>query len=86
MLDCFDLLCRIFKAEVPGNTTSTIAGPNGSRLGHLYEMRALSDNHFQQARGVIWCIPDHFLLFHALMPKVMATMTEIEGRITPIMI
>src|SRR5438270_181229 len=29
---------------------------------------------------------DHFLLFHALIPKMIATMTEIEGRITPIMI
>jgi len=49
-------------------------------------MKALFGNRFEQARGVIWCILGHFLLFHALTPKIMATMTEIEGMTTPIMI
>jgi hypothetical protein len=52
----------------------------------LYEMKALSSNRFEEAEGVICCILDHFLLFHALMPKMIATMIETEGRITPIMI
>lgn len=52
----------------------------------MYETKALFGNRFERAGGVIWCIPGHLLLFHALMPKIMATMTEIERRITPIMI
>jgi hypothetical protein len=52
----------------------------------LYETKALSGNRFEQAKGGNLVYNGHFLLFHALMPKIMATMTEIEGRITPIMI
>ena len=80
MLDCF--AC----CAAHDNGSSCIAGPNRSRLGRLYETKAPSGNRFEQTRGVFWCILDHFLLFHALMPKMMATMIETDGRITPIMI